>query len=98
MTAEIQKQLDNIEDVLQSVHNLLAGTFTSPGLVHRVASLETRSRTSWWFDRGTKLVDGLVAVFLVSGLVVLMQGGLRATLREMLAEVPPATVPTVSGK
>jgi len=98
VTAEIQKQLDNIEDVLQDVRNLLAGTFTSPGLVHRVGALETRSRTSWWFDRGTKLVDGLVAVVLVSGLVVLLQGGLRATLRDMLAEVPATTTATVSGK
>lgn len=98
MTLEIQKQLDNMEEVLQEVRNLLAGTYTTPGLVHRVASLETQRKTAWWSDRGTKAVDALVAMLLVSGLVVLLHGGLRATLREMLATVPAPPVPVrVSG-
>lgn len=63
--------LGTIQNDQRKTYELLAGSFDRPGLVHRMASMESWRQDSpkrWALERGTRIVDAiLVAVVLTLG-------------------------------
>lgn len=83
---DISKTMGAMQVSIETILGHLVGTFSSPGLAHRVATLEAKQKVSWWSERGTKVFDALILGIIVSGLIVLLKFGFQAAIRQEIRE------------
>jgi hypothetical protein len=79
---DISKTMGGMQVSIETILGHLVGTFSTPGIAHRLTSLEAKQRTSWWSERGTKVVDALILGIVVSGLVLLLKLGFQGAIRQ----------------
>jgi hypothetical protein len=86
------------------IYDMLAGTFERPGLVHRLATVETaqakaervtpeEQRALWWRERKTKIVDAVLVTIVVGGLSGLLLLGVRGFIRDAVKDMTAVQSP-----
>ena len=98
--ADLKAQSDRHHDALTRITEVLGGmqrdisatldavrgTIDKPGHGHRISALEAKGRVAWWTERGTKLVDVLIAGLVVGVLLLLLKVGFQGAIRDIIRD------------